>query len=67
MNANTCARCEEGPANASGHDDLFADSFHEGDLMLKCRSCGSFWVRKAIGDGTFTWSRAASSQGALTP
>ena len=62
-----CKKCEEGPANANGHDDLFAESFHGGNLMLKCRSCGSFWIRKASGDGTFLWSRSASSQGALTP
>jgi hypothetical protein len=62
-----CIQCEKGPANANGHDDLFAESFHGGDLMLKCRKCGSFWLRKAKGDGTFLWSLAATSQGALTP
>ena len=64
---NTCAKCEQGPANANGHDGLFTESFHGGNLMLKCRECGSFWIRKSSADGSFAWSRTASSQGALTP
>jgi hypothetical protein len=65
--SEACNACREGPANANGHDDLFAESFHDGHLMLKCRKCDSFWIRKAGGDGSFAWSRSASSQGALTP
>jgi uncharacterized Zn finger protein len=64
---SACPKCEAGPSDASGHDDLFTESFHGGDLMLKCRTCGSFWIRKATTDAGFTWTRSASSQGALTP
>jgi len=64
---NPCSKCEEGPVNANGHDSLFAESFHGGHLMLKCRECGSFWMREAASDGSFRWTRAAASQGALTP
>jgi hypothetical protein len=64
---SVCAKCEAGPSNATGHDDLFSESFHGGDLMLKCRQCGSFWIRKDKGDAGFLWSRSPSSQGALMP
>jgi hypothetical protein len=67
MTEKTCSHCEKGPANANGHDSLFAESFHGSHLVLKCRECGSFWIRETSGDGTFQWSRTASSQGALTP
>lgn len=61
-----CKRCEAGPANIEGHDDLFMQSFVGKDVMMKCRVCGSLWTRKSA-DGHYTWARAQVFSGSLLP
>ena len=63
----SCPRCEAGPANIEGHDDLFMQSFVGSAAMLKCRACGSLWTRTADPAKGFAWKRADAYAGSLLP
>jgi hypothetical protein len=67
MEITSCAKCETGPKNIEGHDQLFVHAFMGQNVMLKCRACGRLWTRK-YGDNTqFEWSPGEAGQGALVP
>jgi hypothetical protein len=63
-----CARCAAGPADVSGHDDLYMHAFVASSMTLRCRTCGTCWVRKPGRTAdTFEWIVGDESQGALVP
>ena len=62
-----CQECEAGPAGQGGHDNLFSHAFFGGEVVLKCRKCGTFWSRRASGRDVFGWTQANASDGSLLP
>ena len=62
-----CARCQTGPVERAGHEDLYTQSFVGSDVMLKCRDCGTLWTRTYATASRFVWAPADQADGALLP
>lgn len=62
-----CADCEKGPAGQGGHDNLFSHSFVGGNVLMKCRACGTCWTRVSEGNDVYRWMLASATQGSLLP
>jgi hypothetical protein len=60
-------KCRAGPSDIGGHEDLYVHSFAGPTVILKCRTCHSFWTRKLAGDRSFDWICASGAQGILVP
>jgi uncharacterized Zn finger protein len=65
MNAK-CEQCEKGPAGQGDNENLFSHAFFGGEVVMKCRKCGTFWSRRASGTEVF-WSEAKATDGSLLP
>jgi hypothetical protein len=62
-----CEKCAAGPTGAEGHENLFTYSFAGPQVGMKCRVCGSMWLRKYEDGSTFSWTPSTLSEGALLP
>jgi uncharacterized Zn finger protein len=67
MMSTKCADCEKGPQGQAGHENLYSHAFFGGEVVMKCRKCGTFWSRHANGRDGFVWSEANASDGSLLP
>ena len=52
---NSCAGCAAGPKGIEGHEALYVETMDRGRMQFKCRSCGSLWLRRYSGEGSFEW------------
>ena len=50
-----CLPCSSGPFGFAGHADLNVQTVGDARMMLRCRSCGSFWSRTLEREGYFSW------------
>ena len=62
-----CEKCRAGPRDVSGHSDLYMHAFIGTGMMLKCRACGTCWVRSTAPSGGFVWSVNSDRQGVRVP
>jgi hypothetical protein len=61
-----CPACSRGPTGFAGHDDLTVQTIGDGRMMLRCRSCGSFWSRTLEKEGYFAWAALTERMAAGT-
>jgi len=61
-----CEKCERGPVGQGGHESLFSHAFFGGEVVMKCRECGTCWSRRSAGH-EFAWREANASEGSLLP
>ena len=62
-----CAKCDNWLRDLGGHEDLYVHSFAGATVILKCRSCDSFWKRTLVSNRSFDWIAASGAQGILVP
>ena len=62
-----CGKCHTGPSDIGGHEDLYVHSFVGPSVVLKCRTCDTFWTRKPAKDHSFEWVASTGTQGILVP
>ena len=51
-----CQACSSGPTGFAGHGGLRVHTLGDGQMMLRCRPCGSFWSRTLEREGYFAWA-----------
>jgi uncharacterized Zn finger protein len=61
-----CQQCESGPAGEGGHENLFSHAFSRGKVVMKCRTCGTCWSRRATARDV-EWHQVDASVGSLLP
>ncbi len=62
-----CEACESGPSGHGGHESLYSFAFLAGNVVMKCRRCGTCWTRQAIEPEGFDWLLASAAEGCLIP
>ena len=51
-----CQACCRGPTGFAGHGELNVHTIGDRRMMLRCRSCGSFWSRTLEKEGYLAWA-----------
>ena len=64
---SSCTKCQAGPKEIGGHEDLYVHSFVGPTVVMKCRACDSFWTRSHPDNSTFEWIASLGTQGMLVP